>query len=171
MHTETNLDDFDIWNEKKKELNTLEKDVYFKEGEIWWCFWGMNVGEEVYGKGKDFQRPAVILKKLSKTSAIALPVTAVPRKGSWYHFINPQGNPRWVMMHQIKFVSINRLSRRQFSLSLEEFSKLKESEAELLGLFHESSPEFLPDRWVTPNVIKVYQDDLEESIKEYFDES
>ncbi len=169
MEKERILDDFDLWNERKKKLHFENKEVVFKEGEIWWCSWGLNVGEEVFGKGKDFQRPAVVLKKLSRASCIVLPITAQPRGGSWYHPINPQGRPRWVMMHQIKFVSGNRLYRRQFTLSPLEFSKLKESEASLLGLFPKSSPEFPLDRWVTPNVLLVYTHETDSAMQEYIE--
>src|SRR5438046_203332 len=103
MYEEKTPDDFDIWNEKKKELNVQKRDLLFREGEIWWCYWGMNVGEEVYGKGKDFKRPAIILRKLSKRSCVVLPITAKTRNGSWYFPIEQQSNPRWIMMHQIKF--------------------------------------------------------------------
>ena len=40
----------------------------FKEGEIWWCGIGMNIGREIFGKGAKFIRPVVVLKKLNKDS-------------------------------------------------------------------------------------------------------
>ena len=38
--------DFDAWNFKKKELDKNKRDLLFKEGEIWWCSLGLNIGEE-----------------------------------------------------------------------------------------------------------------------------
>jgi len=39
--------DFDKWNMKKKKLDKNKRDLLFKEGEIWWCSLGVNIGEEV----------------------------------------------------------------------------------------------------------------------------
>ena len=44
--------DFDQWNIKKKKHDTSKRYLFFKEGEIWWCSLGVNVCEEVYGKGR-----------------------------------------------------------------------------------------------------------------------
>lgn len=104
MRDETILNRFDLWNEKKKYLDSSERNLLFKEGEIWWCSMGINIGEEVYGKGKEFRRPAVILKKLSRNTCIILPTTSQKRVGSWYHHINTQNIGKWIiMMHQIRF--------------------------------------------------------------------
>ena len=47
----------------------LEKKIVypsFKEGELWWCSIGINVGVEIFGKGPDAVRPVVIFKKINK---------------------------------------------------------------------------------------------------------
>lgn len=126
--------DFDLWNEEKKILNKNKRDLLFKEGEIWWCSVGLNVGEEVYGKGKYFRRPVIILKKLSHNSCVVIPTTTQPRLGTWYHHLNVIGKDRWAMMHQIKFISANRLHTRESVLFPNEFFELKKSVAVLLGL-------------------------------------
>lgn len=126
--------DFDKWNEKKKKLDKNKRNLLFKESEIWWCSLGVNVGEEVYGKGNDFRRPVVILKKLSHNFCIVLPTSTRKRDGSWYHHLNVQNKERFVLMHQIRFISANRLYVRESTLSRDEFSALKKSVAVLLGL-------------------------------------
>lgn len=126
--------DFDKWNEKKKKLDKSKRDLLFKEGEIWWCSLGVNVGEEIYGKGNDFRRPVVILKKLSRNSCVVMPTSTKKREGSWYHHLNVQDKDRFVLMHQICFISANRLSVRESTLSRDEFATLKKSTAVLLGL-------------------------------------
>ena len=125
---------FDEWSYKKQKLDSSKRDLLFKEGEIWWCSIGKNIGEEVYGKGKEFRRPIVILKKLSRNSCVVMPTTTKERTGSWYYYLNINGKKRWVMLNQIRFISANRLWVRESSLSLEEFIQMKKSAAELLGL-------------------------------------
>ncbi len=126
--------DFDQWNIKKKKLDTSKRNLFFKEGEIWWCSLGVNVGEEVYGKGEYFRRPVVILKKLSSNSCVVMPTTTKERNGTWFHHLNIRNKDRWVIMNQMRFISGNRLWVRESSLSGEEFSELKKSVAGLLGL-------------------------------------
>ena len=125
--------EFDFWNLKKQKLDGTKRDLLFKEGEIWWCSIGKNIGEEVYGKGTEFRRPIVILKKLSRNSCVVMPTTTKERTGSWYHHLNINSKDRWVMLHQIRFISANRLWVRESSLSLEEFKEMKISVAKLLG--------------------------------------
>ena len=92
------------------------------------------MGEEVYGKGNDFRRPVVILKKLSQNSCVVAPTSTKEKSGSWFHYLNIRDKDRWVMMHQIRFISANRLWVRESTLSEEEFTELKKSVATLLGL-------------------------------------
>ncbi len=126
--------DFDAWNSKKKYLDANKRDLLFKDGEIWWCSLGMNIGEEVYGKGADFRRPVIVLKKLSRNSCIVLPTSTQKREGSWYHYLRVQDKDRWVLMNQMRFISANRLYVRESALSRDEFAELKKSVAGLLGL-------------------------------------
>lgn len=128
------IEKYNTWNKEKQRLNFSLRDLLFKEGEIWWCSIGMNIGEEVYGKGLNFRRPVIILKKLSHNSCIVMPTTTQPRMGTWYHHININLKDRWVMMNQIKFISANRLFVRESFIPEPEFIELKKSVAILLGL-------------------------------------
>lgn len=38
--------DFDNWNNQKKILDKTEQKFLFKQGEVWWCAVGTNVGDE-----------------------------------------------------------------------------------------------------------------------------
>ena len=50
------------WLELKIRLWTKKDEVVFKQGEIWWCSLGFNLGEEIFGKGEKFTRPVLIFK-------------------------------------------------------------------------------------------------------------
>ncbi len=122
------------WSQKQQLLDLNKRDLLFKEREIWWCSVGMNIGEEVYGKGPDFKRPVLILKKLSNNSCIVLPITTKRHSGNWYYKFTSHDMTRWVMIHQIRSISANRFAKRQGELREDDFSKLKKSVASLLGL-------------------------------------
>jgi hypothetical protein len=49
--------DFDGWGQRKKKIDSFVRFQHPKEKEIWWCRVGLNIGTEVYGKGKDYMRP------------------------------------------------------------------------------------------------------------------
>ncbi|MYE38514.1 MAG: type II toxin-antitoxin system PemK/MazF family toxin [Candidatus Spechtbacteria bacterium SB0662_bin_43] len=85
-------DDFSVWHRQKKTLQS-RRSVIFKEREIWWCSVGINVGYEVDGKGQDFARPVLVLKKVSNENFIGLPITSVKKDLPGYfeykdHYIN-----------------------------------------------------------------------------------
>jgi mRNA interferase MazF len=126
--------DFDAWNIKKQELDVNRRKLIFKEGEIWWCSLGINIGEEAYGKGVAFRRPVLVLKKLSFNSCIVIPTTTKEHAGIWYYHVNVARKDRWFMMHQVRFISANRMYVRESILSKEQFIELKKAVARLLGL-------------------------------------
>lgn len=127
--------DFDSWNSQKKKLDENIRDLEFKEGEVWWCHFGLNIAEEVYGKGENFRRPAIILKKLSHNSCIVLPTTTKTRSGSWYFKFTNKEKERYAMMNQVRFISANRLYVKESEMHKNAFQELKKSVANLLGLF------------------------------------
>lgn len=55
---------FDEWNSVKKEIEDYHR-APVKLGEIYWCRIGLNIGVEQDGKGDDFMRPVIIIKKFS----------------------------------------------------------------------------------------------------------
>jgi mRNA interferase MazF len=132
--------DFDMWNIEKKKIDKNYRHLEFREKEIWWCSFGVNVGEEVYGKGINFRRPVIILRKLSKNSAIVVPTTTKHHNGSWYFEFISNYKLRWAMMNQIKFISGNRLYVKESEMKLSDFVILKKSIAYLLGLHMVTEP-------------------------------
>lgn len=71
---------FDEWNEVKKKLDKKTGNSLFREGQIWWCSVGQNVGSETYGKGKIFARPVLVFKRLSAQLFIGIPLTTKQKK-------------------------------------------------------------------------------------------
>ncbi len=139
------MKDFDKWNEKKKniDLDTNVKDIYFKEGQIWWCSFGLNIGGESYGKGENFRRPVLIIKKLSADLCIALPLTSKKKEGSWFLDITFQDEKRWVMLYQIKMLDKKRFYLKIGELDNLDLSRVKEKLEKLLKLSnrHSGNPE------------------------------
>lgn len=126
--------DFDGWNEQKKRLDTRTDEFFFKQGEIWWCSVGLNVAIESCGKGGTFHRPVLILKKLSHTSFIGLPLSTKEKTGTWFVDITIPDGKRLVLLYQIRMFSTNRFQRRMTTLDTKDFELVKEKLKALLEL-------------------------------------
>ncbi len=104
--------DFDRWNEQKKALERNREKPLFKEGEVWWCSVGINVGEESCGKGATFRRPVLILKRLSGASCIGIPLSTKIKMGTWFAPISIDGHVQTALLYQVRMFSTNRFQRR-----------------------------------------------------------
>jgi len=58
-----NKKNFQDWINKKEKLDSRQSAPSFKEGYIFWCGVGENVGDEENGKGQNFGRPVLIVRK------------------------------------------------------------------------------------------------------------
>ncbi|HEY5220670.1 MAG TPA: type II toxin-antitoxin system PemK/MazF family toxin [Candidatus Paceibacterota bacterium] len=105
------------WCTLKLVLLDKESNVVFKEGEIWWCEIGMNVGREIYGKGDNFIRPVLIFKKFNEDMFLAVPMTSRPREGSWYILISYGDKEGRLILNQIKSMDRRRLVKRIGTIS------------------------------------------------------
>jgi len=102
-------------------------DVIFKEGEVWWCTIGLNIGEEVFGKGVYFARPVLVLRKLTKNSFLGLPFTGREKEGSWYIPIDLPGRRSSIMLNQARVVDRKRLRDRITVIGVSDFQLIKKS--------------------------------------------
>ena len=69
------IKDFDEWNKIKKSIHAKEKRLFFREGEIWWISLGVNIDYEIDGKGNEYTRPVIVMKKYNQYSFLALPLS------------------------------------------------------------------------------------------------
>jgi len=98
----------------------------FKEGEIWWCSIGMNIGREIFGKGRDFLRPVVVFKKIGKDSFLGIPLTTQLKDGSWYVPVFHGSVERRAILSQVRVFDGKRLMKLMGTLSDRSFKNLKE---------------------------------------------
>jgi mRNA interferase MazF len=113
------------WCKIKIFLATKTNAPLFKEGEIWWCHIGINLGVEIFGKGPQLSRPVLIFKKLSTTSFLAIPLTTQPKIGNWYVPIHSGKNGAKTNFGQIRVLDSKRLMRRITVLGDDDFQKIK----------------------------------------------
>ena len=78
----------DYWNELKKQLDKRDINLKFKPRDVVYVYMGQNVGSEQFGKGKEFLRPVLIFKKLSKSTFLGIPLTSKIKEGVFYYNFN-----------------------------------------------------------------------------------
>ncbi len=65
------------WFKIKIVLWDKKSHIVFKQGDIWWCSLGINIGEEMFGKGARFTRPVLVFRKFTSNSFLGLPIKIV----------------------------------------------------------------------------------------------
>ena len=116
--------DFDRWNELKKNINNRNS-IYVSEREVWFCSVGLNVGSEQDGKNEAFERPVLVIKKITSNTFIGVPLTSNKKKGSWY--IPLDSTDSSAIITQIKLLDTKRLTRKIKSIPMNEFMLVKEA--------------------------------------------
>ena len=119
---------FDIWNEKKKVIDSVGTCPHFSIGEIWWAQLGYNIATEVAGKGYDFLRPVVIFQRVYGNACIAIPITSQERKGNYYFsFYDLKGIKQYALLTQIRYIDGKRLKYKLSSIKKEDFLGLRDA--------------------------------------------
>lgn len=81
----------------------------FKEGQVWWCYTGENVGIEINGKSDLFTRPIFIFKKYDRYSFLGLPLSTKIKEGSWYTQTKFMGTKQIIVLSQGRVFDYRRL--------------------------------------------------------------
>ena len=126
---------FDEWNSLKKTLEgrAAATDRFPKEGEVWICILGKNVGFEQNGSGTDFVRPVLILKKFNNHMFWTVPLTTKQKAFDFYfNFNDIHGNPVAAILAQLRLLSVKRLERKLNSMPNAAFSSIRERLQSLL---------------------------------------
>ena len=100
---------FEEWIILKKNLHNNAKSPRIRDGEIWWCSFGENIGIEINGKSARFSRPVVIMRKLSSQGFMGIPLTSQEKSGSWYVAVTFRNKNIYAALCQARVMSVSRL--------------------------------------------------------------
>lgn len=122
------LRNFLEWIKLKSKLNDKEHiPPLFKEGEIWWCHFGENIGTEMNGKGDSFTRPVIIIKKYDRYSFLAAPLTSQGKEGTWYFtFIHNHKN-QTAVLSQVRVINYKRLKELVGKVDSTDYNNIKKA--------------------------------------------
>jgi mRNA-degrading endonuclease toxin of MazEF toxin-antitoxin module len=118
--------DFDAWNEKKKLTDRRTDAPFCHTRELWWCALGANVGAEQDGSGDEYRRPVLILKGLSRTTSLVIPLTTSTSR----HPLRPSvgrvdGKEACALLSQMRVIDTKRLVRKIGYLDSEVFNGIR----------------------------------------------
>jgi len=118
--------DFLGWFQIKERLQLSDhKPPLFKEGEVWWCYIGENMGIEINGKGDIFTRPIFILKKYDKYSFLGLPLSTKIEKGTWYVQVEFSSKQQTVSLNQGRIFDYRRFKEKMGQMEEFEIEKVR----------------------------------------------
>jgi len=127
--------DFKNWTPEKKKINNNESSrPGFHEREIWYCHLGENIGFEQDGKGNQFLRPIIILRKFNNEVLWAIPLTSAIKKPPYYFVVSFGDNntKSSAILSQIRLIDAKRLAYTIGEVNKEEFEALKKKLKELI---------------------------------------
>ena len=116
---------YNQWNDLKQALNVSHKTIGFNEQDILFISIGQNIGFETYGKGKQFLRPVIVLKKLGKYSFVGIPLSSKIKEGYFYFNINFKKRDNIALLNQIRTFDVKRIQYKIGYLSKQQFEELK----------------------------------------------
>lgn len=125
--------DFDNWNKLKKEIENESKNIIIKEWEIWWTHIWLNIKSESCWKWNKFRRPVLVMKKLSHTNCIIIPLSTQIKKWTWFANYNIEGIEYTALLYQIRMMHTNRFYVKETKLNYRIFNIIKKKLKKLLN--------------------------------------
>ena len=124
--------DFKKWHDKKGNIDKIDKRPFFHEREIWFCHLGLNIGFEQDGKGEDFLRPILIIRKFNNEIFWAVPLTRTSKKSPYYFNFILHDKESVAILSQVRLIDARRLSHKIGEVGEVEFGQLKQKIKALL---------------------------------------
>lgn len=119
------IKDFVGWNNVKARLNGLSHGPTFQEREIWWCGIGVNIGDEMDGKGNNFNRPVMIIRKFNVNLFWGVPLSKQIKDNLYYFPIHFNGIDQSVLLTQFRLWESRRLTHKMGQMPENQFHAVK----------------------------------------------
>ena len=127
--------DFNKWNNLKKEIHKKSSNIIFKEWDIWWCSLWKNIKSESFWKWEKFRRPILVFKKLSTDNCIVIPLSTKIKNWTWFCDYIQGWKNYTALLYQIRMVNKSRFDSKIWQIDELDFTKIKNRLKNLLNLF------------------------------------
>lgn len=95
---------------------------------------GLNVGDEEDGKGRNFARPVLVLRKFNKSLFYGVPLSTKLKEGKYYSGITLAGEEVSALMSQMRSYDSSRLLSKLGSVSVNDISRVRSGLSKIIGL-------------------------------------
>lgn len=119
------LKDFTKWFKGKTNVHNEKARPFFHEGEVWSATLGANIGFEQDGRGEQYLRPIVVIKKFNKEICWGVPLTKNQKRGPYYFSFVLNGETSTAILSQIRLVDAKRLFYRIGTVTETDFAEMK----------------------------------------------
>lgn len=120
------IKDFKKWHKEKADLQENKERPEFREREVWFAAIGANIGFEQDGKGEDYLRPVVIIKKFNSEVCWALPTTGNDKNGKYYFPFSYRGTEHTTaILSQLRLIDAKRLRYKIGKVSSDDFKEMQ----------------------------------------------
>lgn len=126
------MKDFIDWHEIKNNIEKKEQRLNFKIRDVLFCSIGENVGFEQDGRGEEFLRPVVVIKKFNNEVFWGVPLTRTDKKGKYYFSFSLNNETSVAILSQIRLFDAKRIKYKIGMINDKDFSILKEKIRQLL---------------------------------------
>jgi len=120
---------FDSWNEIKKQTDNIQRKITIKPREIYWVKVGYNIGMEIYGKGDNFARPVIVVKRLTKDLFFGIPLSMQIKQGDYFYTFEYVNKERGLLQNsalllQAKIFSVKRIMNKSGMINKNDFDEI-----------------------------------------------
>ncbi|MBN2094093.1 MAG: type II toxin-antitoxin system PemK/MazF family toxin [Candidatus Zambryskibacteria bacterium] len=118
--------DFKKWHKEKNYLHEEKVRPFFHEKEIWFTSLGLNIGFEQDGRGENFLRPIIIVKKFNNEVLWGIPLTKNKKKGRHYFSLKfDDDKESTAILSQIRLIDSKRLQYKIGEVKNKDFLEIK----------------------------------------------
>jgi mRNA interferase MazF len=96
------------------------------------CSMKEKFGDEENGKGENFMRPVVLIRKFNKNICLVAPTSTKLKENPYYHKISYQGQEYSVLLSHLRTIDTKRLKKRIARLSVLDFNCLVQKILEMV---------------------------------------
>jgi len=127
------MKDYKLWHGIKKNIENKEKRINFQIRDVLFCSVGENIGFEQDGRGEEFLRPVVVIKKFNKQVFWGIPLTHTDKNGKYYFSFNLNEEKSVAILSQIRLFDAKRIKYKIGMINEVDFKSLKEKTKQLLA--------------------------------------
>jgi mRNA-degrading endonuclease toxin of MazEF toxin-antitoxin module len=126
------MKDFINWHKIKTHVERKEQRLNFQIRDVFFCSIGENIGFEQDGRGEEFLRPVIVVKKFNNEAFLGIPLTHTDKKGKYYFGFNLNGEVSIAILSQIRLFDAKRMKYKIGMINEKDFKTLKEKIRQLL---------------------------------------